>query len=553
MAKGKKEETLTPEERLQAALVPDWEQPYKVPENWCWTKIGILSTLHRGVSYKKQDAHTQKGSQDCLILRGGNILEGRIQTEDSDNVYVDQHLVQEEQLVRLYDIIIVSSTGSKKVIGRAGVSAETYGDVAFGAFLTLVRPKSELMRPFIGYYFQSDLYRERIQNLATGVNINNIRTEYITESPVPFPPLPEQQRIVDRIEILFAKLDEAKEKAQATLDSFEARKAAILHKAFTGELTAQWRKERHAAMEDWEVLELRNVCEVNPPKLDTKNLPDDLDVSFYPMASVSETYGEITEPQVRLLKDVRTGFTNFSEGDVVFAKITPCMENGKSAIIGQLVNNIGYGTTEFFVLRCGDQLYNRYLYHMVRDRNFRNKAKAVMTGAVGQQRVPKSFLETYRIHLPPVSEQTEIVRILDDILTKEQQAKEAAETVLEQIDLIKKSILARAFRGELGTNDPSEESAVELIKQTVLETISEDKTSQLKKKAATKSEVIRMPKTMIEALSGGVRLTPENLKFETGLQIDDFYDQLKKLIDQGQVIETRMDGESYLEATNANR
>lgn len=87
-----------------------------------------------------------------------------------------------------------------------------------------------------------------------------------------------------------------------------------------------------------------------------------------------------------------------------------------------------------------------------------------MAGAVGQQRVPKSFMENYPLNLPSVPEQTEIVRILDDLLAKEQQAKEAAEKVLEQIDLIKKAILARAFRGELGTNDPTEESAAELIK-----------------------------------------------------------------------------------------
>lgn len=88
-----------------------------------------------------------------------------------------------------------------------------------------------------------------------------------------------------------------------------------------------------------------------------------------------------------------------------------------------------------------------------------------MTGAVGQQRVPKSFLEDYPLTIPSVPEQVEIVRILDSLFAKEQQAKEAAEAVLEKIDLLKKSILARAFRGELGTNDPTEESALELLKE----------------------------------------------------------------------------------------
>lgn len=117
MARGKKKETLTSEERLQAALVPASEQPYPVPGNWCWTKVGVLSALYRGVSYKKQNVHAERQEQDCLILRGGNVLEGTIETETSDNVYMNRNLVQEDQLFQPYDVIIVSATGSSKVIG----------------------------------------------------------------------------------------------------------------------------------------------------------------------------------------------------------------------------------------------------------------------------------------------------------------------------------------------------------------------------------------------------------------------------------------------------
>lgn len=117
MARAKKEATLTPEERLQVALVPNWDWPYKLPENWCWTKIGSISSLHRGVSYKKTDAHTERRENSCLVMRGGNICEGSIDTE-ADNIYVDISLVAENQIVRKNDIIIVASTGSTKVIGR---------------------------------------------------------------------------------------------------------------------------------------------------------------------------------------------------------------------------------------------------------------------------------------------------------------------------------------------------------------------------------------------------------------------------------------------------
>lgn len=255
---AKKNTPLTPEQRLQEALVPRSQWPYKIPANWCWCKIGNLVNLLRGVSYKKNDAHKINNKTDCLILRGGNILEGSLDLEN-DNIYVDRKLVGKEQLVKKGDIIVVSSTGSKKVIGRAGVSNADFDNVAFGAFLTLVRPNRKANISFIDYYFQNEIYRERIRKLASDVNINNIRSEHITDTPIPLPPLPEQQRIVNRIESLFSKLHEAKEKTQTVLDSFETRKAAILHQAFIGKLTAKWRKEHNIGMDSWKKFKLEEL------------------------------------------------------------------------------------------------------------------------------------------------------------------------------------------------------------------------------------------------------------------------------------------------------
>ena len=439
MARAKKEAALTPEERLQAALVPDWEWPYKLPENWCWLKLVESFDNHTDSKKKiKQKDYLVKGKL-AVVDQGQELIGGY--TNDVEKSYSGALPIaifgDHTRCIKFVDFPFAQGADGVKVL----------------------RPKPFYLPKAFYYALQS-------------VNIPNLgyRRHFplFNKFSIPLPPFAEQQRIVDRIESLFAKLDEAKEKAQAVVDSFETRKAAILHKAFTGELTAKWREEHGVRMESWERCALSDVCTVNPKKADTKDLPDELEVSFFPMPALSEIYGEITNPQTRLLKEVRSGFTNFSEGDVVFAKITPCMENGKSAVVGKLVNDIGYGTTEFFVLRCSDRLYNRFLYHLVRDKLFRDKAKAVMAGAVGQQRVPKRYLETYKLNLPKFNEQREIVRILDGSFAKEQQTKETAEAVLDQIDLMKKSILARAFRGELGTNDPSEESAVELLKQTIL-------------------------------------------------------------------------------------
>jgi len=457
MARAKKEAALTPEERLQAALVPDWEWPYKLPKNWCWTNWGECGEFVAGSGFKNE--YQGFTNYDIPFYKVSSLKTANETGYLCDNTNTVDETVRKKLKAALIpaNSLLFAKIGEAIRLNRRAINTvPCCVDNNMMAFIPII---CQLKYAF--YWSKGiDLY-----DFTNATTVPAIRKTDLEKISFPLAPLAEQQRIVDRIESLFTKLDEAKEKAQAVVDSFETRKAAILHKAFTGELTAKWREEHDVGMESWEQCSLSDVCTVNPKKADTKDLPDELEVSFFPMSALSEIYGEITDPQTRLLKEVRSGFTNFSEGDVVFAKITPCMENGKSAVVGKLVNDIGYGTTEFFVLRCSDRLYNRFLYHLVRDKLFRDKAKAVMAGAVGQQRVPKRYLETYKLNLPKFNEQREIVRILDGSFAKEQQTKEAAEAVLDQIDLMKKSILARAFRGELGTNDPNEESAVELLKQ----------------------------------------------------------------------------------------
>ena len=442
---------VSPEALLEQAIIPIWEQPYKTPHNWMWVKQGSISTFLNGRAYKQ----TELLKEETLtpILRVGNLF-------TNGSWYYSNLSLEENKYIDRDDLIYAWSASFGPFIWQGG-------KVIYHYHIWKVLVSEVLDKKYYYYWLMHDT--ERLKRGSHGIGMLHITKEMMENTAMPLPPLVEQQRIVDRVESMFAKLDETNEKAQSVLDSFETRKAAILHKAFTGELTAKWRAENGIELDSWSQGCLNDFCEVNPKKAAAKDLPDDLEVSFVPMTALSDILGEITDPQVRKLKEVRTGFTNFSEGDVVFAKITPCMENGKSAVVGSLVNDLGFGTTEFYVLRCSKMLFNRYLYHLVRSRTFRAEAKAVMTGAVGQQRVPKSFLEDYPLTIPSVPEQVEIVHILDSIFAKEQQTKEAAEAVLEKIDLLKKSILARAFRGELGTNDPTEESALELLKQVLQE------------------------------------------------------------------------------------
>lgn len=413
------------------------EAPYELPEGWKWVRLGDFIDIYRGVSYKKTDAHSEKLQNDCLIMRGGNIEEGIINTE-SDNVYVDKSLVSANQFIKKNDVVIVTSTGSSKVIGRAGISDSDYSDVAFGAFLTLARPNKNADKAFVNQYFQSPLYRDRIRQLASGVNINNIRMDYITESPFPLPPtLAEQQRIVNRIESMFAKLDEAKEKARNAADSFEKRKAAILHQAFTGSLTAKWRKENGVSEDSWETKRFDEVAEIK------SNLVDVSDYQDFPHIApdnIEKKTGVLLDYHTVAEDKVTSGKHRFYPGQILYSKIRPYL----SKVV--IVDFDGVCSADMYPIEAKEN--TKFLWYQMLSNDFLDKASNSGSRSV-LPKINQKELSIIPMKTCSLPEQQEIVRILDTVLEKERAVKSAAEQILEQIALLKKSILARAFRGEL--------------------------------------------------------------------------------------------------------
>ena len=419
-------------------MIPIDEQPYPLPDGWQWVHIVDVCNFIGGGTPSKDIASYWSGDIPWASVKD---IKGDYLFDTADKITEAGLKNSSANLCEIDNLILVTRIEPGKSIVAKIVSAVNQD-------LKIV--KSSLPAKFLHYFFKS--VRQEIELMSSGSTVKGITLKKLENFPFPLPPLDEQQRIVALLDELFADLDEAKALAQSVVDGSKLRRTAILHKAFTGELSQLWRDEHGTTLDSWQRCLFGDVCQINPPKISTRDLSDDLEVSFVPMAAVSEVRGEITAPQRKPLREVKSGFTNFAEGDVLFAKITPCMENGKAALVGELVNHIGYGSTEFFVLRCGEKIFNRFVYHLVRWQIFRNEAKSVMAGAVGQQRVPKRFLTGYQLNLPPPEEQKEIVRLLDDLLGREQRTKDHALKTIERVELMKKSILARAFRGELGTN-----------------------------------------------------------------------------------------------------
>src|SRR4030042_430614 len=167
-------------------------------------------------------------------------------------------------------------------------------------------------------------------------------------------------------------------------------------------------------MRQWPYRAICESCDVNPKQNGAERLAPSTTVSFVPMSAVDESFGEIIGAEIRRLENIGSGYTPFCDNDVLFAKITPCMENGKAAIARHLENGIGYGSTEFHVLRPKKNVMPEWVFAFVRQPAFREKAKANFTGTAGQQRVPADFLKQTLIPAPPLSEQEGIVRILKE-------------------------------------------------------------------------------------------------------------------------------------------
>lgn len=191
----------------------------------------------------------------------------------------------------------------------------------------------------------------------------------------------------------------------------------------------------------WGLVPLGSICNINPKKSLDSRLVSGAVVSFVPMPAVTE-HGEIDATAIKEYDEVKTGFTYFAENDVLFAKITPCMENGKGAVAKGLHNGIGFGSTEFHVLRPISGKTDPYwIYTLTAFSQFRMDAASNMTGSAGQRRVPASFLENYRVSLPPIALQEQFAAFVEQT----DKSKVAVQKALDEAQLLFDSLMQKYF------------------------------------------------------------------------------------------------------------
>lgn len=215
----------------------------------------------------------------------------------------------------------------------------------------------------------------------------------------------------------------------------------------------------------WVWTSLGEISEVNPRDSQVRELPDDMPVTFLPMAAIDAARGVITEREDRALSQVRKGFTSFRNGDVLLAKITPSMQNGKATIAADLKNGIGFGSTEFHVLRPEQGVSSQWVFYFVRQERFRADAKANFTGTAGQLRVPSGFMIAYPIPLAPLPEQRRIAAEIEKQFTRLDAGVAALKRVQAALKRYKAAVLKAACEGRLVPQDPNDEPASVLLER----------------------------------------------------------------------------------------
>lgn len=485
MAKKK----LTLEEKMEEAII--LKEKDVIPKNWIAVSLNSIVTFEKGKKPKTLIETKEENAIPYVTIKYFQTMEA-----DQYTFITETNRICEEE-----DILIVWDGARAGLIG-SGVSG------ALGS--TLCKIKFKKMEQRYMYYYFIGKY-DSINANTKGTGIPHVDPNYLKDLEIGIPPLKEQERIVNKIESLFEKLDKAKELIEEAREGFENRKAAILDKAFRGELTKNHRYENGdligkdylnniAKLRDDKYNELLKMSKLNNYKKPKK--PHKIDLEFEQMSegwiktklynliydfkygtSLKSDYENEGKPVIRI-PNLDNGYINHSDmkylkeediddnnkvdvGDIVIIRSngSPLLV-GKTSIITEVERDFAFAS--YLIRIRGIGIEPKYLYYVLNSNMVRSQFLSKSKSTSGINNINTEELGSSIIPVPTTSEQRKIVGILEGLLEEEEKIYELVK-LEQQIELIKKSILAKAFRGELGTNDPEEESAMELLKEILSE------------------------------------------------------------------------------------
>jgi type I restriction enzyme, S subunit len=337
--------------------------------------------------------------------------------------YVDNYIFDET-------LVLIGEDGAKWNKGEQTAFIAT-GKYWVNNHAHVVRPlKNKLNQKFLVYYLNSiDL-----KPWVTGLTVPKLNQEKLKSISIPLFSIEEQNNIVSKVDSAYTEIDKINKFEEIKIKQTEITIQKYLDKIFKSKKNLK---------------KLSNCVEINPPKSELNNLDDDLEVSFMPMKDMGINNLLANPNQIRKLKDVKQSYTYFSEGDVLLAKITPCFENGKMGIATNLLNGVGFGSSEYFVFKPNKILTKEWLYYFLNRNEFRINGAQNMLGAVGHKRVSKDFISNSLIPIPSLEEQRKIIFNLKNLSTYLKVINENMLKKINQLNFLKQSILKKLLNNNL--------------------------------------------------------------------------------------------------------
>ena len=276
-----------------------------------------------------------------------------------------------------------TASGSKEHIGKTSFIKDDT-DFTFGGFMGVIRAKEIIKSKLLYYFLKNKKFNEHLRRNIYGANINNINNKILESFRIPVPPLHIQNQVIEELDGYQKIIDGCRQVVENYKISIDIDP-------------------------NWEMEEIGNICEINPKKSEIK-LDNNSDVSFIPMEDVSENNLLTLPLRIKKLSEVTTSYTYFKTDDILLAKVTPCFENGKCTIVKDLINGVGFGSSEFIVLRCNEKVKKEWVYSFIISEKFKKLGVENFTGTSGLRRVPRAFVAKYKIPIPSIDIQEEHIK-----------------------------------------------------------------------------------------------------------------------------------------------
>jgi len=404
-------------------------------EGWKVEKLSDVVDFQRGLTYSKKDEVDYSSN---IVLRATNVDVNTNTLDFSELKYINEKVVvPKERKVRKGSLIICTASGSKSHLGKVALIDDDY-DYAFGGFMGQITPRQTLDSKFLFYSLTSEAYKKYIDELSDGANINNLRFDDLANFEIPIPPIPEQQRIVSVLDEAFASIAQAKSNAKRNLVNARELFQSYSQDVFT---------KRGAG---WKEMSLGDVCEFENGDRG-KNYPNRHEYveSGIPWINTGHILPNGTLSLSEMNYITQEKFESLRSGKIQPGDLVYCLRGatlGKTAIVDPFTK--GAVASSLVIIRAGNLLDNHFLYYFLTSPYGQGLIKLYSNGAA-QPNLGAQSVEKYTISLPPLAEQRAIVGRLEALSAETGRLGEIYQQKVESLEELKKSVLAKAFEGEI--------------------------------------------------------------------------------------------------------